>query len=121
MLDKKAAWTNIVLFMPSIVTFLILWLFRDAILTQTFLLATLAVLPKAYNKYCRRFIWLEDQELLSLIRIPAEERKTMALQSKKPLKINYFNIISSQSLHKYLYSSYFLAFHAYFNVFTSWT
>ena len=82
MVDKKVFWDLIVLYFPALTTFLALWMFRDAIITQIALLATFYAMPKAYNKYCRRFMWDDDQEIISFKGMPRTQKKELLKESK---------------------------------------
>ena len=46
------------------------------------MLTSFYFIPKGYNKYCRRFHWLEDQEILNFVRLPREQKKAVILESK---------------------------------------
>ena len=81
-MNKNLVWTYMVLFAPAVITFFVLWLFRDAILTQVFLMATFFVLPKLFNKYSRRFYWTEDQEFLGFFRDVKGNPKELLMPGK---------------------------------------
>lgn len=59
MINKKQAWLNICLALPSLVTFLVTWITRDSLWMISALIPIYYYMPKVYNKYARRFKWEE--------------------------------------------------------------
>ena len=86
MVDKRLVWTGIVLFLPPLIIWTVLMIFRDAIITQITLVTLFSLLPTAYDKFLVKFSWKDDRELFNLLKLPMEQKKQLAIAGKNRVR-----------------------------------
>ena len=77
MVNKKKVWLNICYFTPMLTVLLVMWLTRDAFWTILLSAPVFFLLTYAYDKYARRFKWIESTRDI------VQNYKEYSLDSKK--------------------------------------